>query len=170
MSILGDVFGIVATLIGLCLTAWALILAHALLFDRRAAVAETQLREHAGKSFLLGLVIAAPLSAIGLSFLANPLPGAKLVGWFFLVVVLSLGALGMAGLAGLASSRIRQLDPECSPFRALTRGAALLVIAALVPVLGWFVLGPIALIFAVGAGTSALFARATSSARFDLNG
>jgi hypothetical protein len=61
----------------------------------------------------------------------------------------------------LASRRIRALDASISPFSALSRGAALVVLPSLLPVLGWFLVGPLLFFVGLGAGIRSLKATET---------
>ena len=67
--------------------------------------------------------------------------------------------MGGAGLSLAASRRIREMDPDASEFSALVRGAGVLVLSGLLPVLGWFGIAPVALLVSLGAGLKAVFAR-----------
>ena len=64
--------------------------------------------------------------------------------------------MGGAGAAPAAASRVRELDPEASAFSAVARGAGLIVLSCLVPLLGWFGLAPILLLIGLGAGMQSL--------------
>lgn len=156
MVVLGDVFLVIAYLFGVCLSTWALVLGVALLFPSKAARAEAATERHAWPTFFVGLGVFGLGGVLSLALLAQPLPGAKLLGFIGLLAILSVSMLGMTGVASLVGQRIRPLDPDISRFRAISRGAGLLVVAGLLPLVGWFVFFPLLLIFSTGAGLAAL--------------
>ena len=91
--------------------------------------------------------------------LQQPLPLGKLIGWGVYLVLLGTMAVGASGLALLAADGIQQRDRRRSSYRALERGAMLLVVGALLPIFGWFGFAPILFMIAGGAGFRALFMR-----------
>jgi hypothetical protein len=82
-----------------------------------------------------------------------------LLGWALLLGVLMLSALGASGLARVLANCVQRNEPKMSDFRALLRGAGLLIAAALVPLLGWFFVVPLTIIMSTGAGWYALRGR-----------
>lgn len=156
MLILGDVLAVVASLVGICLTAWTTLLALSLLFPSRAERAADGIRIAPGRTFGWGVVLTAILGFAGLVLLGNPAPVAKLVGWLIMLTLLSLAALGASGLSLVLGGRVRDNEPHLSTYAALMRGAALVVVPGLLPVLGWFLVAPVVLLLGVGAGTRAL--------------
>jgi hypothetical protein len=157
---IGDAFSIVAILGGICISAWALILGTALLFPQRAAIARDHLAGSPWRSFGVGLVLFVVLGTFSLIALGQPVPVGKLLGWTVLLGMLSVGVYGAAGMATLASERMRVLAGDMTPYVSLSKSAAVLVIAGLVPMLGWFLIVPVVTIFSLGAGAMALFGRA----------
>jgi hypothetical protein len=156
----GDVFAVVATLTGVCVSAWALILGVAQLFTQRALLAREQLTGAPWRSFLLGFVAFLVLGLFSLVLLKQPLPLGKLIGWTVLLGTLSVAATGAAGMVALASQRLRAMAPEMTPYAAFSKSAAVIVVAGLVPFLGWFLIVPVVIVFSLGSGMQALFARA----------
>ena len=65
-------------------------------------------------------------------------------------------ALGSAGIVSILGERIREVGTEMPPFAALTRGTALYVLAGLLPVVGWFLITPLALLLSLGGAFAAL--------------
>lgn len=159
MVTLGDVFAVIASLVGIGLTSWALIVSFGLLFPTKAEIASSALREGPGRSFLFGLLMTGVFGVLGVGALSNPLPGVKLFGWILVLGVMALAAVGGAGLSILASDRVRNLDPSLTPYAGFVRASAYLVTGSMLPILGWFAFGPVALVCAVGAGTKAMLVR-----------
>jgi hypothetical protein len=83
-------------------------------------------------------------------------PIAVLAAWLIVLTLLSFAALGGTGLAMLAAERVQEHEPRLSAYASLMRGAALVVVPGLLPVFGWFLVGPALLLIGVGAGTKAL--------------
>lgn len=105
-----------------------------------------------GRSFLLGLVNAFFLSAVGFGFSAL----AEGIGWQVLqlpaVLAFSLLTIllvfGLAAVAGLIGER---LFPDSSMVGRQLRGSIVLILASLTPFLGWFALFPYAGLVGLGA-------------------
>lgn len=159
MVSIGDSFSVVAVLGGICLSAWALILAVALVFPRKADEARSRLTHRPWASFFIGLLGWATLGVLGLALISSPLPPAKLIGWGMVMALLCIAAVGSAGLAIVAAERMKTLSPGVTDYAALSKSAAFLVIAGLVPILGWFLIVPFLIFASTGAGFVALLAR-----------
>lgn len=164
MVTIGDSFAIVALLGGICLSAWALIMAVALVFPGKARSARGRLVNKPWVSFVVGLLIWASVGVVSAGMLASPMPLAKLIGWMGILGLASIAAVGSAGLATLASERLRALAPDQTPYASLSKSAAYIVIAGLVPILGWFLIVPFLIFASTGAGTAALLIRDRRSA------
>lgn len=154
---IGDVLAAVAVIIGLSLSAWALLVGLALLFTGFAARAQEHLENTPGAAFGTGLALVATVGLAALALLKAPNGLLKLIGWLLLLVLLLFSALGAGGLALLLNHRIRGLEPELSEFKALCRGVALLVLAGFMPGLGWFVVTPLVVITSLGASIRTLW-------------
>jgi hypothetical protein len=164
MTTIGDSFAIVALIAGVCLSAWALIMAVALVFPGKALHARNRLERRPWASFFIGMLIWATAGLVSVAFLANPLPLAKLMGWMGILTLSSIAAVGSAGLATLASERLRALAPDQTPYAHLSKSAGYIVVAGLVPMLGWFLIVPFLIFASTGAGTAALMLRDRSMA------
>ena len=152
----GDVLAVVAGLIGICVSAWTTLVLFSLFFPGRANQAANSIRRSASGMALRGFGIAFVLIVAIFVLAKIPLPIAKLAAWTLVLALLSLAALGGSGLALLAADRVQEHEPQLSPYKALTRGAALIVVPGLLPVFGWFLVAPAMLFVGVGAGTKAL--------------
>ena len=159
MITMGDVLAVVAGLFGLCFATWALLLASALLFPAKAEIASVAATQKPWKNLGRGLLVTGLFGVIGIGMLASPLPPAKLVGWVLILALLAVAALGMAGITLVAAERLQTLEPNLSPYACLVRAAAIMVVPGILPILGWFLIGPLLLIAGTGAGWSALLNR-----------
>jgi len=101
-----------------------------------------------------GIVFVMIVAATILFNVHLPIP--TLGAWIVVLAMLSLAALGGSGLAMLAADRVQEHEPRLSAYAALMRGAALVVVPGLLPVFGWFLVGPALLFVGVGAGVRAL--------------
>lgn len=156
MVTIGDSFAIVALLGGICLSAWALIMAVALVFPTKAALGRERLVHKPWASFLIGMLMWASVGVLSIALLASPVPLAKLLGWIGILGLSAIAAIGSAGLATLASERLRAMAPDSTPYASLTKSTATIVIAGLVPILGWFLIVPFLMFASTGAGVAAL--------------
>ena len=161
MVTIGDSFAVVAVLGGICLSAWALIMAVALVFPGKALAGRERLVSRPWASFFVGLLLWASLGVVSLALLSNPMPLGKLVGWIGILTLSSIAAVGSAGLATLASERLSVLAPDATPYASLSKSAATIVVASLLPFLGWFLIVPFLVFASTGAGVSALRHRTT---------
>jgi hypothetical protein len=159
---IGDVFSVVASIFGIFLTAWAATVALSLLL---ANVVERARKETDRPKVMLlrGLVFVLTIGFPGFAMLASPVPLLKIVGFGLLLGLLTMAAIGLSGLAQAAGRRIQDLDSTMATYPAVVRGAAFTVGATLLPIVGWFGLGPILLILSLGAGSAAVFSYARKS-------
>ena len=155
---IGDALAAVGALFGVCGSLWALVIGVSLLFPARAEAARVAI-ERPWASFFRGLLAVATLGLLARVLSSSPAPLLKLLGTAIYIVLLAISAVGGAGLSLAASRRIREMDPDASEFSALVRGAGVLVLSGLLPVLGWFGIAPVALLVSLGAGLKAVFAR-----------
>jgi hypothetical protein len=115
--------------------------------DRAAAKAS----ERPGRSLLSG-VAAFLLLFVGVTGLLKAPGGPKpFVALVFLLGALTLAAIGGAGLAAGLGRRWRKSSGEAR-LTDVALGALLLEGAAALPLVGWFVVAPAALLFALGTG------------------
>lgn len=159
MFILGDVLAIVAVLVGTCLTLWATVLSMSLVFGRRTMQAREAISDSPWRCLGVGALAMGTLGLLGLALAAQPMPLAKLLGTAMLLALLATAALGLGGLALHAAHRMEELHPGTTVYSGLTRSSLLLVMACMLPFLGWFLFGPIVLLAGLGAGIKALRAR-----------
>ena len=154
MVTIGDVFAVVSALLGIGVTAWALMVSCGLLFPQKVDRARLSAAQSPWKNMLLGVVVLIP-GLVGVPLLGG-MPLAKLLGWVLILSVLSIGALGAAGLGHLAGKSLSRMSPEVAEYPAFVRGCAFIVTASMLPVLGWFAFGPAALLIALGSGARAI--------------
>ena len=155
----GDMLVIVTVVIGIAVSVWALMIGMALLFSKRAQMARDSFEEAPWRSFVIGLVVGGLVLLAGFIFVASPNVVAKLVGWGIISFFAAVAAIGAGGLGILVSDRIERMEPGVSRFAALTKGAAFVVGAGMLPVFGWFAYAPVVAIISFGAGIQAIWRR-----------
>jgi hypothetical protein len=153
---IGDVLAVVAALVGICVSAWALMVTCGLLFPAKAESARSVLLAKPKTTIGLGLALTLLPGVLGIVMLGLPLPGVKLLGMAILLAILGCGALGGAGVSFVAGDRIQRMAPDLSDYAVFVRGAGFLVVASVFPIVGWFFFGPLALFAAVGSGARAI--------------
>lgn len=154
--ILGDVLAVVAALLGIYLTLWALVLGCGLLFETRAEAAREHLEHAPGKCIGTGAAVTFTLGLLGFIFFVQPAPAARFFGLMVILSLLAVAVVGAAGLSRMVAARITDMSPEVHGWAAFTRGAAIVVAGGLFPILGWFGFGPVELLAALGSGWSTL--------------
>lgn len=159
---IGDVLGVTGLLFGLGICSWAVMMATAFLFPTRSKLARHALEENAGPTVFKGSMILAAGVLVSIVLLQIPNPLAKLIGWVLLVGMLAVSAVGSGGLAFLMGSRLREFQPGMTEYEAACRGAALVFLSALTPILGTFLIAPLALGASFGAGLHGLRVRASA--------
>jgi hypothetical protein len=162
---IGDCLSVIGFIVGTCIALWALMVGVALLFGKRVFQAEERLKTAPWKALGTGALLAGTVGVIGVGFWASPNGLLKLIGYILSMIVLALAVIGGAGLAQMVGERIRSFGSPLPPFDALQRGAALIVLAALVPFFGWFFFLPLTILTALGAGFYAFWPRAAAPER-----
>lgn len=153
---IGDVLAVVGVILGICLSLWVTLIGAALLFEEKTRLARRVWETQSGGALGIGLALLLPLGVGGIALLSAP-GGLKLVGWIFLLTLFAISLLGGAGLAQLLGERTGARDENISSLTALARGAGMMALAWLFPVLGWFLVAPICLIMGLGAGAKVLW-------------
>lgn len=157
--LIGDVLATLSLILLIGSATWATMVLYSLLFPTRVQVASRELEYHPWKSLLVGGAVLVPISFVAIALLAAPNPLAKFLGVMVAVLILSVALLGGAGLALLVGRRVKEQGGADQQLRAFGRSAGILVVAGLLPFVGWFVLAPIVLVAGCGAGVRSLFER-----------
>lgn len=163
MTTIGDSFAIVALLLGVGFTAWALYLATALTFRNKSELARQRIVQRPWMAFVQGVIVTSTLGLTALVLVGLPSQPAKLVGTVGVLGLIAVSALGGAGLSLHISDRIRSSEPNLSDYAGLNRAAMLVVVASFFPFVGWFLIAPVLFLINLGAGMSTLVARTRHS-------
>lgn len=152
---MADVYTVTFILIGILLSLPALLVAVNLLMPNATQRAQLRLEQTPGRSFVLGV----PVTAAFALFIAvtSQLPAVgQAMAFLAAALFMGLGTIGGAGLSRLLGDRLRPLAQTHSDLTHLVRGAIVYELAALVPIVGWFLFIPLAGVTAVGAAAFAL--------------
>ncbi len=154
--IMADVFAVFSTLLALGIALPGLLLTWQLLLPKIVERAEKRLTQTPWLCFFVGggFLLAYLIPVIILFNL--PWGGFQGLGFIATLALLAIISLGTAGLAGLMGQRLSGLGLELSPAGATIRGAVALELAAVFPLIGWFVFIPVALLLSLGAAIFAL--------------
>ena len=150
--LLGDVWAVIATIVGIAVCAWALLLCFSFFFVRRTGAAKDLIVKSPVKMILMGLGATLVLGGTGTVLTNLPFAGAKLLGMVMLLGLFAISFTGSAGLVQIVGERIHELDSRLSAYGAMSRGAMFIVLSCIFPVLGWLLMTPIILCLGVGAG------------------
>jgi hypothetical protein len=140
---------------------WLLVRA---LFPAFVERAERAWTERPGATVALGVPVALVLLGVSIGLLNAPNGALRVLG--FLVSGVSLG-FTFAGTAGLAARMGRGLAAPNDAGREwaqVLRAGIVLELTMLFPLLGWFVVAPIAVLGGAGAAVQALFGRKRAAA------
>ncbi len=152
---LATVQGFTNFVLALIATWGGLLIATSLLFPVHAKRAEYALETNPKHCFGKGLVVLL-VFILGMTLLSNPFPLAKLVGFGIVLLTLGIMVMGGAGTAHLMGRRISEMQEARTSFFSLASGSVVFSLAIGFPVIGWFLFAPISLVFAMGAGLSAI--------------
>lgn len=152
---IGDILAVIAALMLLAATWGATILLTAMLFPQRVERSREELMAHPGRCFWRGIGVTAVIALLAVSTLGHPGPF-RLISLLLWGTLAGFGAIGGAAIARIVSLRIGGEGSELTPFARLTRSVALSVGAGFLPVIGWFVIAPVALLLSAGAAVSAM--------------
>ncbi len=156
---IGDALTVLSIVAALCLSAWAILIGVSLICHNRVAAAADRLTSHTGSCVFWGAVWTFVVGGLSLAALQVPHPLVKILALASLGGLMLLAAVGAGGIVHLIAERIQLRDPGFSGFIGLVRGATTVVLAAMLPVAGWFFLGPLILAGSMGAGLHAVAVR-----------
>ena len=114
-----------------------------------------------GRALATGTLLVLALLITAGTFLKVASTLARLAGIGAILFSLSLAVLGGAGMATALARRLRAPAAGAPSIRELLRGVFVLESAALLPIVGWFVVLPSAFLISLGAGVHAVLRRAS---------
>lgn len=153
---IGDVLAVIGMFVGVGASWAAMLILIVLAFGSKISRAREALVHSPGRCFLRGFIILVLVGGLGITL--SKLPGPiRILAFADAVLLGGLAAVGSGGLVRLLSDRIQETGSEMSPFATLTRSAILYVTAGFLPLFGWFLITPAALLASLGSGYTALW-------------
>jgi hypothetical protein len=154
---MADVYAVFGTLLALGIAFPGLLTGSWLLFPDVVSRARIRAAGTPWRAFFLG-VGAVLLTAIPVLILnAMPIGIAKFAAVLIVFGAFGVATLGAAAIAAEMGDRLRAHAPSTlSSAGAFVRGAVALELAAIFPIVGWFLVIPGVLLLGFGAGVSAL--------------
>ncbi len=159
---LAQVQAVVAGFILVILSLTSLVVTVALLLPNVSQKSASSLTNHPWKSLLLGILGGIP-ALIAIAMFRAPVPLLKLGGVVLGLMVLAVGTIGGAGLALRLGEQIGEMSGARTSLGSLVRGGILFSLAALFPLIGWYIIAPISALCAFGAGLQSLMPHGQSS-------
>ncbi|MGI4788853.1 MAG: hypothetical protein ACRYFS_08380 [Janthinobacterium lividum] len=153
---IGDVLAVIAGLTAIGAAWAATILLFALAFPKRALAAQTRMTASPGACLVQGLgvvVVGVVLALICWNAAAGPI---RLLAGVIAGGIGLAAAVGSAGAVRLLGERIDSVGTPMNAFGSLTRASILYVMAGFLPVIGWFLILPGALLLSVGSVVGSL--------------
>jgi len=129
------------------------------LFRRRVGAAGERYAQRPIMATLLGAFVLAPLAILAVAALNSGMPAVATAGLLLLSILIMLALLGCAGLACQIGSRMGAAPDRRRTWHQQLRGGLVLGLCFALPLLGWMVLMPWALICGFGAALMALAER-----------
>ena len=154
--IMADVFAVFGTLLALGIALPGLLLTWRLLMPKVVIRAQQRLGQTPWKCFFIGGVGLVAYLIPVIILISLPWGVFKAIGGGAIFLLLALTSVGAAGLAGLMGERLQSLGLHSSVPGATLRGAVAMELAAIFPLVGWFIFIPLAFIGALGAVMFAL--------------
>lgn len=153
---MADVYTVLFISLAILTTFPALLVALNLLFPHLISSVESRLTHTPAKSLFLGVPVVCAF-ALGIAATASAGAGpVRALAFIGGTLAMGLGTIGAAGLARLLATRLQPISPAASPLAQFTRAAVVFELACLFPIVGWFLLLPIATVGMMGAATFAL--------------
>jgi hypothetical protein len=156
---MAELVGLVLIIVSSAITIVALLVLLPFLIPRRVERTRQIIQAMPGRAFIIGLANALFFLVIAAIF-AQGGEGGGLLALLILLALLALAAVGLSGLVLLLRERIYpETETSVTGLKGMVKTAVLLLLAALLPFVGWFVLAPILLLISLGAAITALVRR-----------
>jgi len=157
---MADMYAIFGSLILIGISYPALLTTWWLLFPERVEKARNMIMEKPKKSFGFGLLFGGIAAIPAAILFALPAQFTQVLAWMWLVLVLAASSLGAAGIAAEIGLRLNwKNDGGFQSQGAFLRGAAVLELASVFPVIGWLLILPVGTLIGLGSAVPAIFKR-----------
>lgn len=155
---MSTVFSIIAVILGFALSMTATALLASALFPHWVARSRNCVQTRPKRTFLTGLILGGSCILVAAAFSQGGGP----LGFFgavFAAATLGVTLCGSAGVAQAIGAGLPSPADAERPWQAVIRGWTVLFLASLLPILGWFLILPAALLMGFGAAALGLFPR-----------
>lgn len=157
---MADVYTVFGTLLALGIAFPGMLAAWWLIFSDVVARAQRRVDQTPRKCLGAGIGIIIPLSIVIGILLAIPLGVFKFIGVIFVVLALGFTSLGTAGIALTMGNRLTaNPNDERLSARNFILAAVVLELAAIFPIVGWFLMIPGTILISFGAAYFAIIRR-----------
>ncbi len=153
-----ELFGGLIIFVGGTITAVSLLTTLLYLLPERIQKARQIMKATPRRAFGIGLVNSLFFGLIA-AMLMNGGELLQLFGLLIALTLLGLGTIGLAAIVALMRKRIFGNLSDAEALKGNLKTAVLLIIAGFTPVIGWFILTPLAFITGLGAVIITLFNR-----------
>ncbi len=153
---MADVSALFGLLLFLGLVFPGLLSAVWLIFPATVERARLRLDRTPWQCFWLGGVLTALVAIPTTILMVLPSGAAKFLGLSVLVIVLTIASVGAAGLVSKMAGQLGAFSRDLAPASAFLRAALALELAAAFPLVGWFIITPLAAVVSLGATAFAL--------------
>lgn len=159
MPYLGSTLFVVTLLAGLLVAMVGFFLLVFALWPAFAGRTRTCFTETPIRSVLLGAVVGGFFLALAAGLTNAASGGVKAMGVVLAAVTLAFGLAGAGGLAGRIGAGLARPSDEGQLWRQTLRGGVVLATTFLLPLLGWFLILPVAVFGGIGASLRSMFPR-----------
>jgi hypothetical protein len=132
-----------------------MLTAYWLLFPATVERAQHRLDTTPWKAFWMGAALLFIL-AIPTGILLSAGGVGQFLGWTLVAATLTFSGIGAAGIAAKMGVLLARRSDGISPAAAFVRGAIALELAAVFPLVGWFIVIPLAIVASLGATAFAI--------------
>jgi hypothetical protein len=157
---MADVYAVFGTLLALGIAFPGMLTAWWLLLPEQIYRAEQRVAQAPWRCLGAGIGVGFPIAILASLLLALPLGVFKFLGASLTVFTLGFASLGAAGIVARMAKRLRSdAAVEVRSARDFILAAVALELAAVFPIIGWFLAIPVTLLVALGASTYGVFGR-----------
>lgn len=160
---LADVTAIALSIIGFLLSLQGLWLLCRAIWPKRVRQAAQRCQTSRIASLLVGIPMTVVILGLAGAIARRGGTPGHVLGWTIGSIFLLYAGTGMSGFATFVGERLASPYDALRPWWATVRGGAAVELAALFPVIGWFVLLPVVMMLGVGAVTLSFFGNSPRS-------
>jgi hypothetical protein len=154
--VVADVLAVVFSLLAVFLAVPSFLLLTRALAPRIEAQSSKRFRLTPIRTVVIGVVLSVMLLAPGIGLLQVPFGPIRVLGVWWIAATMATSLAGLGGLAAHIGASLPGPNDEIRPWWPTLKGAIVLELACMIPVLGWFALFPLLLCAGTGAAVLAV--------------